>query len=97
MAASAQDTARKIHSEAKKQETQAETTHSTTRSKLEEEIGSVKKQLQDSVADDKGREQETRKVRCSYHNRLHIRLWNVVCYVGVHRKLSRGNLKWITG
>jgi hypothetical protein len=62
VATAAQDTARKIHSEAKKQQSQAETTHSTTKTKLEEEIGSVKKQLEDSVAKDKEREQETRKV-----------------------------------
>ena len=62
VATAAQDTARKIHSEAKKQQSQAETAHSTTKTKLEEEIGSVKKQLQDSVAEDKEREQETRKV-----------------------------------
>lgn len=62
VATTAQDTTRKIQTEAKKQQTQAETTHSTNKTKLEEEIGIVKKQLQDSVAEDKEREQETRKV-----------------------------------
>ena len=62
VSSAAQDTARKVRSEAKRQQTQAENSHSTAKTKLEEEIGSLKKQLQDSVAEDREREQETRKV-----------------------------------
>lgn len=70
----AKDTTRKVRTEAEKQQNQAETTHSTVKSKLEEEILTLKKQVQDTVAENKEREQDTRKVwlliellpNCSY-------------------------------
>ena len=58
----ARDTTRKVCSETEKQQNQAETTHSNAKSQLEEEIGILKKQLQDAEAESKEKEQETRKV-----------------------------------
>ena len=58
----AQDKTRKMRAEAEKLQSQAEITHTNVKSKLEEEIGTLKKQLQDSVAENREKEQETRKV-----------------------------------
>ena len=58
----AQDKTRKMRTEAEKLQNQAETTHSNVKSKLEEEIGTLKKQLQDTAAEDREKEQEARKV-----------------------------------
>ena len=62
MATLAQDTIRKVRGDAKKQQTQAETDHSNTKTKLEEEIGTWKKQQLDTVAENKEKEIEARKV-----------------------------------
>ena len=70
VAALAQDTIRKVHSEAEKHQSQAQTTHTNTKTKLEEEIGVLKKQLQETVAENKERELETRKV-CLHDLLLH--------------------------
>lgn len=65
VATTAQETARKMQTEAKKQQTSAETTHTNTKTNLDDEIGVLKKQLQDSVGEHKERELETRKVGTS--------------------------------
>ena len=62
VAALAKDTTRKVRNEAEKHQSQAETTHTNVKSNLEEESGTLKKQLQDTVANNKERELETRKV-----------------------------------
>ena len=58
----AQDSTRKMRAEVQKQRSQAETAHSNAKGKLEEEIATLKKQLQEAVAENKHKEQEMRKV-----------------------------------
>lgn len=87
VAEQAQDTTRKVRTEAEKQQNQAETTHSNVKSKSEEEIQTLKKQLQDTVAENREKEQETRKVyRFDYQLIAHILLLMI-------RKPSREKLR----
>ena len=58
----ARDSNRRIRTEAERKSTQTKTTHTTVKAKLEEEISTLKKKLQDILTENKEREQDMRKV-----------------------------------
>lgn len=63
VAEAAQESNRRTNAEAEKQQSEAQRAHATSKAKLEEEISTLKRQLQEIVAENKEREQDMRKVR----------------------------------
>lgn len=63
VAEAAQESNRRTNAEAEKQQSEAQRAHATSKAKLEEEISTLKRQLQETEAENKEREQDMRKVR----------------------------------
>ena len=66
VAEAAQESNRRTNTEAEKQQSEAQKAHAASKAKLEEEISTLKRQLQEIVAENKEREQDMRKVRIEH-------------------------------
>lgn len=95
VAEAAQESNRRANTEAEKQQSEAQKAHATSKAKLEEEISTLKKQLQDVVAGNKEKEQDMRKVsgKCTGSQYTEV----IAFYCLSCRKHSRERLKLKTG